>query len=244
MHPVDHLLFLVIALVYPVSSYLSYLRLLRRIEAGAKVDRKQLYDATLIGHWALFAVTMAFWLTMGRDWGALGFGRGIDGYFPAGIVLCAAAIVLLIAQYRQVSAASDEELRTFRGQLGSVDILVPRNGNELNRFYGVSLTAGIVEETLWRGFLIWYLGQFMPLWLAASLSAVGFGVAHAYQGIDNLPRITLVGAVFTAIYLLTGSLWLPMVLHAAVDVIQGRLGYEVIHRTDFGAPETGGSHSA
>ena len=59
----------------------------------------------------------------------------------------------------------------------------------------------------------------------------GFGFAHAYQGPANLPRLMLVGAVFSGLYLLSGSLWLPIVLHTAIDVFQGRVAYTVIQRT-------------
>jgi membrane protease YdiL (CAAX protease family) len=95
----------------------------------------------------------------------------------------------------------------------------------------LSITAGIVEETLWRGFLFWYLGQFMPLWAAAIISAVGFGLAHSYQGLANVPRVAIVGAVFSGLYLLTGSLWLPIILHIAVDLLQGRMVFEVLRKT-------------
>ncbi|MDH3621296.1 MAG: CPBP family intramembrane metalloprotease, partial [Gammaproteobacteria bacterium] len=97
--------------------------------------------------------------------------------------------------------------------------------------YGLSVTAGIVEEALWRGFLFWYLGHFMPLWAAAIVSAVGFGIAHAYQGMENVPRIILVGGVFAGLFLLTGSLWLPIILHAIVDLLQGRAVYGMLRRT-------------
>ena len=106
--------------------------------------------------------------------------------------------------------------------------MMPLNGSELARFNMLSLTAGIVEETLWRGFLFWYLGHVMPLWTAAIISAVGFGLAHSYQGLANIPRVAMIGAVFSGLYLLTGSLWLPIILHAAVDLLQGRMAYEVL----------------
>lgn len=51
--------------------------------------------------------------------------------------------------------------------MGDPDVLLPGNGNELGRFYGVSLSAGIVEEIVRRGFLIWYLTLFMPVWSVA-----------------------------------------------------------------------------
>ena len=42
----------------------------------------------------------------------------------------------------------------------------------------------------------------------------------------------LVTAVFALLFLLTGSLWLPMILHAAVDILQGRAAYEIMRRSD------------
>ena len=70
----------------------------------------------------------------------------------------------------------------------------------------------------------------MPLWAAAVVSTIAFGLAHAYQGLSQIPLITLVGAVFAGMYVLTGSVWLPIILHAAVDIVQGRIAYEVMRR--------------
>ena len=70
--------------------------------------------------------------------------------------------------------------------------------------------------------MFWYLGHVMPLWAAAIVTSVMFGFGHIYQGIANVPKITLVGGVFAGLYLLTGSLWLPMLLHAVFDAVQGR----------------------
>jgi len=235
----DHLFVIVLAIVHPIVGYVSFKRLLRRIEAGEIIDRTKLYLATVAGHWFLFALALTLWISQERSWSALGFGLTTDTWFMVGAALTAAGIVLLLLQIRQVAATDADEVRTIRGHLGKLEIIIPRNGNELGRFYGLSLTAGIVEETLWRGFMIWYFSQFLPLWAAALISTLGFGLAHAYQGVKNLPRVTLVGAAFAGLYVLTGSLWLPMVLHAAVDVLQGRLAYDVIRRCDNGTPSQG-----
>jgi membrane protease YdiL (CAAX protease family) len=228
----DHLLFLVLALVHPVAGYISFRRLLRRIEAGEHVARTTIYDSTMLGQWLLFGLTMAIWAGTGRDWASLGLGGALDGRFFAGVILALIAIGLLIMQVKQIAIATTDELKHTRTQLGKLEFIIPRNGKELGRFYGLSLTAGIVEEVLWRGFMIWYLNQFMPLWGAAVLSTIGFAAAHAYQGAANVPRITLVGAVFAGLYLLTGSVWVSIVLHAAVDVLQGRTAYEVLSRLE------------
>jgi membrane protease YdiL (CAAX protease family) len=226
----DHLLLAVLAVVHPLAGYLSFRRLLQRIRAGDRIDRSRLYDATIISHWTLLGITLALWAGAGRDWATLGLGLEIDGEFLAALVLAALGIALLLQQLRQVMTASADELTAVRGALGNIEFIIPQNGSELGRFYLLSLTAGIVEEILWRGYMIWYFDHFMPLWAAALISTVSFALAHAYQGAGNLPKILLVGAAFAGLYLMTGSVWVAVVLHAAVDVLQGRTAYEIVRR--------------
>ncbi len=106
-------------------------------------------------------------------------------------------------------------------QLGFVQTMIPRNGNELAKFYGVALTAGIVEEVLWRGGLIWYLSLFVPFWAAVVLSTLGFALAHSYQGIAHLPGVLFIGTILAATYVISGSIWLPIILHILIDILQG-----------------------
>jgi membrane protease YdiL (CAAX protease family) len=113
-------------------------------------------------------------------------------------------------------------------RLGSIEIILPRTPGQLRHFYGVAVTAGIVEESIWRGFMLWYFGQLMPLWAAVILSSVSFGAAHAYQGVANIPKYTLTGIVFALIYVLTGSLVVPILLHALADALQGRAVYRLL----------------
>ncbi len=238
MTPIDHIFALIVVVIHPVAGYFSFQRLLRRIEAGEKMARATIYGTTMLGHWALFTMAIAIWYWAGRPADALGFGLQLDAAFLVGTVSTLVIIAFFLHQVRQVVNAGDDEIRKFRDQLGNLEVLLPANGKELGRFYGLSLTAGIVEETIWRGFLLWYLIQFMPAWAAAVISAIGFGLAHAYQGVANVPKVTLIGAVFVGLYLLTGSLWLPMILHAAMDILQGRTAYEIVHRAATGPTAT------
>ena len=227
----DHGLVFIIAIVYPIAGFIGFRRLLRRVAAGESINRSQLYRNTIIGHWTLLLMCMAMWAGAERPWTALGFNLQLDLWFVVAAALTVLGIAVLLMQLRQVKNATQEEINGFKERFGKLSIILPQNGNELARFYGLSITAGIVEEILWRGFLIWYLGQFMPLWAAALISVIGFGLAHAYQGIAHLPQITAVGAAFAGLYLLSGSIWLPVILHAAVDILQGRLAYDVIYRS-------------
>ena len=193
-----------------------------------------LYRTTFFSHWILFFIFIGLWANSTRPWSAIGISLDLDLWFAVGVALTIIGIAGLVMQNRKVQAATPEELDDLRKSLDRVSILIPQNGNELARFYGLSITAGIVEEVLWRGFLIWYLSQFMPVWGAALISTIGFGLAHAYQGLRQVPQIMIVGAAFASLYLLTGSVWLAIILHIAVDVLQGRMGYDVMHRSNIG----------
>ena len=224
----EHGLVFIIAIVYPIAGLFGFRRLLRRVAAGESVNRSELYRNTMVGHWTLLLICMAIWAGAARPWSALGLGLQLDPRFAIAAILTVLGIVVLLMQVREVKSATQKQLDRIRKRFGKLSLIIPQNGNELARFYGLSITAGIVEEILWRGFLIWYLSQFMPLWAAALVSIIGFGLAHAYQGIAHLPLVTAVGAAFTGLYLLSGSIWLPIILHAAVDILQGRLAYDVI----------------
>lgn len=227
----DHLFVLIFAVIYPIVGFIGYRLFLEKVKAGMPANRARLYLETTCWQWALFALGAIVWGIADRDIAALGFAFEPNTRVLIGAALTAFGIVLLFVQVRQVARGSEAELQKTEKSFGELLIMMPADDRELARFNLLSITAGIVEETLWRGFLFWYLGQFMPLWAAAIISAVGFGLAHSYQGLANVPRVAIVGAVFSGLYLLTGSLWLPIILHTAVDLLQGRMVFEVLRKT-------------
>jgi membrane protease YdiL (CAAX protease family) len=228
----DHVFALIVAIGHPYAGYVSFQRLLARIVSGERVRKTALYAASAATQWLLFALCLLLWLASGRDWAALGFSLQIAAGFLPALLITGAAFVFLILQLRQVMRESPSKLAKLTESLGNVSVILPSSRRELAGFYGLSVTAGIVEETVWRGFMLWYLDALLPLWAAASIAAIGFGLAHAYQGKENLVKVTFVGSVFVLLYLLCGTLWLPMLLHAAVDILQGRTAYEVLTRAE------------
>lgn len=227
---IDHLLFFGLAAVYPAMASHTFRKLRMRIAAGEAISPTELYRSTMIGHWTLFLVGIGVWLLAGRAWQDLGFSLDVDTGFLAGLALTAAAVVTLVRYYGQLDGTNEKIREALRRELGDLDILMPRNNRELRFFYALSATAGIVEEMLWRGYLFWYLGHFMPVWAAAIVSSLLFGLGHIYQGVASVPKVSLVGGIFAGLYLLTGSLWLPMLLHAVFDAVQGRAVYTLLSR--------------
>ncbi len=92
---------------------------------------------------------------------------------------------------------------------------------EFRLFPLVCVTAGVCEEVLFRAFLLSYLseGAFrLGAWPAIAAACVVFGVAHFYQGFAGVMVTAALGFGLAMMYLWTGSLAAPMVLHALIDL--------------------------
>ena len=70
----------------------------------------------------------------------------------------------------------------------------------------------------------------MPLWAALVLSSVFFGLGHSYQGKSGAVRTGLVGLVFAILYVVSGSIWLPIIGHAVFDILQGKMILELLRK--------------
>jgi hypothetical protein len=103
--------------------------------------------------------------------------------------------------------------------------LVPANRAEMRSFSAMALSAGVWEELLFRGFLIAWFAHWIGPAMAVVAAAVSFGIGHLYQGGAGVAKTTVAGLMAGGLYLLTGSLWIPMILHTAVDLHAGALGY-------------------
>jgi membrane protease YdiL (CAAX protease family) len=83
------------------------------------------------------------------------------------------------------------------------------------------LGVGFTEELLFRGYILRNLGERMPLWGALTVSSVLFGLFHGlHASIADLAEITLGGFMLGMLRLATGTLWVPIGLHAAWDFIE------------------------
>jgi membrane protease YdiL (CAAX protease family) len=100
--------------------------------------------------------------------------------------------------------------------------VLPENKKQWKWFaFGVSSSAGICEELLFRGYLIWLLEPVVGMPLAVVLSSVLFGLNHFYQGFSGMIKTALVGLLLAIVYWVTGSLWFAIGLHILIDVYAG-----------------------
>ncbi|KAF8071353.1 hypothetical protein HT031_001437 [Scenedesmus sp. PABB004] len=75
------------------------------------------------------------------------------------------------------------------------------------------LLAPVLEESLFRGFLLTSLTKVMPPWAAVLASATAFGLAHL--SLRDLPVLIALGCWLGAIYCRSRNLLTPMLVHGA-----------------------------
>jgi membrane protease YdiL (CAAX protease family) len=111
-----------------------------------------------------------------------------------------------------------------------VEFLLPHGGLEIALWVALSITAGICEEAIFRGYL---QRQFISLTrnvpAGVLLSAMAFGAAHAYQGFRMVILIALYGAMFGVLAQWRGSVRPGMMAHAWQDSLSGVVGAVTRH---------------
>jgi len=79
----------------------------------------------------------------------------------------------------------------------SVGFLLPQTSMEMGLWMLLSITAGICEEAIYRGYLQRQLGALTRnAWAGIALSAAAFGGAHLYQGVRRAAVIAVSGVLF------------------------------------------------
>jgi uncharacterized protein len=207
------------ALVLAVQTALSVRGYLRSGQMRGMVnpDRISLYEHTILFQWIVFALVVvglrlrgtSLYAVLGERWRSL---QQLTTDVGISFLLLVASIMApgMFGPHSQSAA----DLAT--------QFLLPRSGSEIAGWIALSLTAGLCEEVLFRGYL---QQQFTALTNHAAIgilsSAVLFGAAHGYQG---LTRAMLIG--FTGAILGTAAYWRkstrPGILaHAAQDLLGG-----------------------
>jgi membrane protease YdiL (CAAX protease family) len=109
--------------------------------------------------------------------------------------------------------------------------LLPRSAPEIALWFGVSLSAGICEETVFRGYL---QRQFIAMTGSGPagmvLAATAFGIAHIYQGWRMATVIGLYGLMFGVLAYGRRTVRPGMIAHAWQDALTGVLGAILLRR--------------
>jgi uncharacterized protein len=201
----------VLAVVFPILDYVLYPRL---------KSTMQIYLWNILALWSLTAACV--WTSRMNHLTLSDLGEQTGNLFRT-LVVCGivAAILLLLigVQKSQTKKASPEQLEKA---LAGVKRLMPKNSTERAVWVVVSITAGVCEEILYRGWLLGLFGAALgSVCLGLLISSILFGFAHAYQGRNAIFGTGVAGAVFGIVLVVSGSLIPGQLLHTAMDLNSG-----------------------
>jgi uncharacterized protein len=213
-----------IAVVWPLYEYfIDWPEIQRLFGEQRRSARSRMYRRSITTQWVLVAAGIALWMVKDKDWASLRLSPPDRWRLLLAIVL-----VLLLAALQLVQALKvlrSTQLRAHvREMLTKSEMadLLPHTRQEFNVFIAASITAGVCEEFLFRGFFIVILAPVLGWWPSAGLALLIFGALHAYQGRSGIIRTAVIGALMTLVLVATQSLVTAMALHALLD---GGSGY-------------------
>jgi len=223
VQPFDWIVLLVLTVVFPLFGIWKHRRLEDRIARGVPNARTRHYWQVIAIEWSLCIVLCLVWWASDRDPRELGFATTVSTSTWIGWGV-AAAIVGLLGMQSVAIVRDVEKIDAVRQQVEPLRALIPHTPSEARLFNVVSLTAGICEEFLYRGYAIALVADVFNVWAGVAISSVIFGLGHAYQGPKGIAKTGALGLVMAGLFQLSGSLWAPILVHAAVDVNSGFLG--------------------
>ncbi len=221
----------------PIFGYIEFKKFKKKVKKDEKA-RISFYQNAIKGLWIpalvillLTAVTPLTFEQIGLAPIAFNFqtlGTGLTAFAMGAVIVCAIAIVglTIVCEYNSKLQKSLGKIKKEEMSKINYAELMPVSKQEKKVWTIVSLTAGITEEIIYRGFLIFaigYLFQDLPIWAVLLFAALLFGLAHTYQGFSGVVRTSFVGLWLGIAYIGFGSLIPLMVLHASINYF-GKVG--------------------
>ena len=210
------ILFLSYLLVHLPAAAIRSARRIRDVESGATdkllPSRTNVWLGTMAMLAGLFA--LAWWVGSGFDFQIFALPALGAREVIAAIIALASLFVLraILRAFR-----SEEERRKL-----VVYKLAPRGTAEWILWSAMVLVASVSEEAAYRGVgmqILWYMQG--NAWIAATICAIAFAVAHWMQGFKSVLMIFGVALVMHALVAFTQTLVLAMIVHAIFDFIAG-----------------------
>jgi membrane protease YdiL (CAAX protease family) len=194
-----------------------------RLKASRDPKRRvKFYRKGIVASWA---ATVVVWWVLGWRvmWLPAGMARWAWMTAPwariAGWALVAVAAYAMFAPFFVLGRSKVRQ--AVQRRFSKLGFFLPGRRQEYHWFAVLCVTAGICEEVVFRGFLFTYFGVWpWHLGLAGAffVSAAAFGIGHAYQGWKGILGTGVAGMLLGLLFVWTGSLWVPMAVHAVVDL--------------------------
>lgn len=225
---IQHLLFVFLLFIAPAWDYYDTARLKRNPDSAQRV---RYYGTVVLWLWIAAIVACAvvgprsiFTIAPAPDEAAWLYGHAWVRYM-VGVLLALLTAAMLLPYVTVIWMRLTGRPRKYTSadlmQKVSYSYLFPATRIERRWWILVGITAGLCEEIVFRGYLLFYLHTSpwkLDLTVALLISSLIFGLQHLYQGAKGVAGTFVLGALFGLFFLLTGNLVFPILLHAATDL--------------------------
>ncbi|MCK4385666.1 MAG: CPBP family intramembrane metalloprotease [candidate division Zixibacteria bacterium] len=172
----------------------------------------QIYLPTIIVEWLIFLVVF-FVLRKGKEnLSAVGFSKFTLANLGIGLGFLLVANVLLfglahLLQFFHLTVPKE------------IAFILPRTKTQRLFWVILSITAGICEETGFRGYVLTKLNLFLNNWyLTVAVSSICFGLGHFYQGAGGVILTGTYGLLFCLLFIWRKSLIPGIFAHSLQDI--------------------------
>ena len=219
------ILAVLIGIIYPIYIVFTHKKVNDSINNDSKfrlIDYKQ----TILIFWSLTLLILCNFFAYKQP----------DLNFNPKLSLISTGLIILTVgfayfQYR-TSKISPSDTNAVKEKLKDIYHYLPKTRNELKWFSFLSVSAGFCEEIIFRLFLFEILKMNSNLIIAFTVTNLIFAITHIGSGKNNLISSFILGLLFSVIYYFTENIWIAILLHIAIDINAGILGYRINKMTE------------
>lgn len=123
--------------------------------------------------------------------------------------------VHLILSFTRWAPYKTKELKTRKEIMGFPVTMLPDDMKSMRSFAFDIITAVVFEELVFRLVLFYllFITLGMTGWWLIVVSSLIFCMGHSYQGIKGLVGSFVIGVLLAISYIITESIWTPIILH-------------------------------
>ncbi|MCA6075165.1 CPBP family intramembrane glutamic endopeptidase [Fulvivirga sedimenti] len=209
----------IFAVAYPLFCVLTFRKTYHKIKTG-RISRLTYYQRSIA-----LLMLMVFIVVVNHLFGTLQPVIWFSGINNATIVFSILITLFILAQIRQKIKPADA--LEIRSGMEEIWIFIPKSPIEYKWFVALSITAGICEEIIFRYYLYHYFHLFLPAPVSILILNFLFALSRIQSGFQNMVGAFVLGLIFSVIYYFSGFLILPIILHTAIEIQTGTIGFRI-----------------
>lgn len=216
-----------IAVLYPMMGY-SQGKQFKSIVSNGSYNKLEWYKNSILWSWLPTIIIIPTILLSGHSLEKLGFvlpSAQINNVIPTlfYIAIVLSAIYFTYNIYCILSFRLNEKVRKQHAHKTPhfIKSILPITKQEKRMWTLLSITAGVTEEILYRGYLFFALfslfNKIHPA-IVIGLSSILFAIGHIYQGKEVI-KPALAGLFLCLVFYFTGSIYIVITLHIIQDLV-------------------------